>query len=956
MPVNKTSLQTQDFEDETELQYPLAFYEYENFMGQHVDLDQVLSEHRPYPVAITIQNSPEEAGLSFEDATIRIHIENYMPTFTLSCSNNPNNSSNSKNFRKLTLAFGAQVFDVTVLEGGNSFRFKLEDPSLIVFSTNTDAPTSLLPSPLEEHLKSDLSLCKIWTVTAHPTNNERLLQWGVGYWFAELSKCRKEFPHLARQWATNFMMALKKEEKDACNSREPVEVSATFRCINEAALAENSDTQARIHFSFRRSQSSSFKPGTIVAIAGQDTPLSQRAPRPIMNLKASDHMDPGNRWVGLILNVDDSTAVVTCLLLHSPRDRFPDDSIMITVQCYHSNSELSKSILVRAHAYFKCVGPEIAVIESQGVNRAEHAVMRHNIHIPSLIFPHIDLPAERTTATQGFDVSKVPQSKRTLNSAQAEAINTCAVTAGRMAIINGPPGTGKSLLLSKIISLAMISGIKVLVNTSANKPLDVLLRKTLSTFGNEKPADFQGHPRIVRIVAPSRTQTELLVSLASDSSQEADEYTKQFDLAYQRVELAKSLNTPDSKNFLKLHENYLTNGYISDRADAREYLRIMNHFDNELLGHTTVLFATTSMASYKAILNRFRAAWVINDESCSIRHDQSLNSILWQPNLTLWVQAGDPLQLPPFVFDRQDNSLGTSLHKELLDRGFAGHTQLVEQHRSEENLVKFVNDRFYGGILTTSDAVKAGRPQYRCLMEILASKKPKLPNGCIITGNNMFFDIANGFGEEDSYSSTKNEAEAQFTIDLARTLITAGVSPKSILIIAPYTAHVQLIREKLAVAKTSFQSKDVAVHTIDSTQGDESDIVILTLARGGPSARVGFIVEDPRLIVALSRAKYARYVVGNMRFFQRSRQEFAIKDFISQMEEDKLVFKVFVQGAPKIPGRSDPSGAGKSRRERAPRPDPEPLRELDPVEVPTELPAAQILASQFFTENDANDY
>jgi ATP-dependent RNA/DNA helicase IGHMBP2 len=679
----------------------------------------------------------------------------------------------------------------------------------------------------------------------------------------------------------------------------------------------------------------------------------------MMRIKPSDHLRALNPWLGLVLTINDSTGVVTCLLLHSPRESFPEEPVAITIQRFHSSSELSKSILVRAHAYFKCVGSQIAAIEAKGIKRSEHAALPHSIHIPSLIFQDLALPAKREIPTPGFKIDMFPQTKCPLNTAQKQALDHCALTAGRIVLINGPPGTGKSLFLSKIIALGMLTSKCVLVTAAINAVLDVLLRKTLSTFGTEKPVGFTGQPRILRIVAPLRAQVELLVSTATDSTQQADDFTKQFDLSHQRVKLASSLNTEDSRKFLQLHEAYQRNGFLPDNNDAREYVRIANHFDNKLIHATTICFTTTSMASHKGVISEFLADWVITDESANCRLDQLFNSIMWQPKISLWMLAGDPIQHPLFVTNRVNNPLGESLHAQLVDRGFAGVVQLVEQHRMEPNLIKFVNERFYNGMLTTAEAVKAGRPQFHHFMQII-DKKPTLPNGTVITGNNMYFDVSNGFGEEDSHSSTKNQAEAKFAVELTSTLIAAGVSAKSILIISPYSSQVKLILHKLAIANLPL--KDLAVHTIDSTQGDERDIVILSLACGGRGAKVGFIVDDSRVVVALTRQKLARYVIANKRFFTQSPRDHGMRDFTLEMDRDGLVRQIIVCDVPAPPARASRYNDGEPRtqRKRGPRGENrfnrKPKRKLDPVKAPTEVPASQLLAIQYFAEHDANAY
>jgi hypothetical protein len=943
-----------ELDNENQLQHPLALYEYQHqVLKNQVKLDLVLEKHQPFRVSVEIFDHEKRSLAKFNtDLFIKITFFNAMPTFVLYHTQNPQNSSQSSNFRRFAIGFDSCNLDIAVSENSLQFFCAVENPELVLAACNSDAPSSLAPSEFEKFILQNKGRCVTWGVSADASVQENVVQWGVRYWFNELKRCRHSLQHRVREWATNFKLLLQKEDADAFSSRQPSNILAkSFNVFPTTAIPQGPH---RMEFGFTRPEGFSLSSGTIVAISADNGFFSTNPPKPMMKLPPSDYIQSTSPWLALILTTDPLSDAVRCLLLHNAVSLDIPELEPCSVQRYQSSSKLSKALLARVHVYFKIIDKEIAKREAEGVKHADRAPFRHNLDFLPLIFHDYPLPT-RSTHLNNYPADTFPESKRQLNVQQRAVLDQCIISAGRLVIMNGPPGTGKSLVLSKAIIHAAVQGKPTLVTAATNVALDVLLQKTLSTLASEAP-NSAGMLRIIRIVAPSGSTVELLTKLSlSDDAQ--DSFTRAYDLDMQRVELAKRQNTHDSVQFLDLNAKLQRDGYLSNEKETRDWKKLAHNFDSVLIKAAHIIFVTTSVASSNVLLNGFHPEMIILDESAYARDEQVFNAIVWYHNVQLVIFAGDPKQLPPFVMKRQKNPLGTSLHARLVDREFAGVVQLTEQHRMEENLIEFINNRFYNNVLTTSAEVRAGRAGMKAFRLIL-EKNLQLPSGPTISFNNVLFDVANGFGTSDSTGSTKNVAEAMLAVELITTLVEGGADPASILLISPYSAQVVLLKQLLAQAGSKISIdlyRNVQVQTIDSTQGNEADIVILTMARGGVGKKLGFIEEIERVVVALTRGRYARYVLANYTFFANIQKEFDFKAFAIWMYEAGNVKVVNVAGAPALPppaNQTDREGRprlARNREHRASR------HELEPVELPSELPEIQMAAANHFRLHDAND-
>ena len=239
--------------------------------------------------------------------------------------------------------------------------------------------------------------------------------------------------------------------------------------------------------------------------------------------------------------------------------------------------------------------------------------------------------------------------------------------------------------------------------------------------------------------------------------------------------------------------------------------------------------------------------------------------------------VGDPAQLPATVLSREcaKNNYDQSLFKRLMDSGFPVH-KLSTQYRMLPEIREFPSDQFYGGELRDGPGVL--KQNYREWHE------------CKLYKPFVFYDVQHGKEESSSSGfSWINEEEAAFAIELAHQLLKANPVLKrggpKVAIISPYRAQVSVIRRKLEKKFGGMHNygQTVEVLSIDNSQGCEKDVVIFSLVRAplndmfhilkkasASNANnkrrrnlLGFVADERRINVALTRAKCSMFVLGN---------------------------------------------------------------------------------------------
>ncbi|VDK68727.1 unnamed protein product [Litomosoides sigmodontis] len=255
---------------------------------------------------------------------------------------------------------------------------------------------------------------------------------------------------------------------------------------------------------------------------------------------------------------------------------------------------------------------------------------------------------------------------------------------------------------------------------------------------------------------------------------------------------------------------------------------------------------TTCAARIRPFLNRLGCPIVIVEEAAEVLEAHILTSI---PNKCQHaILIGDHQQLRPntavFALAHQYN-LDISLFERLFRNGFP-YARLEEQHRMATVISRTIMPEFY--------------PLMKDAGNVL-----KYPNieGC---SKNLYF--VNHYNGRDQLSSTshKNLLEADFMVNLSVYFVQQGYACSQITLLCAYTAQANYVRIQ---AMLKFNSCTFPlVETVDSYQGEENDIIILSLVRSEPSDNVGFLGVSNRACVALSRSRLGLYIIGNMHFLK----------------------------------------------------------------------------------------
>jgi superfamily I DNA and/or RNA helicase len=427
----------------------------------------------------------------------------------------------------------------------------------------------------------------------------------------------------------------------------------------------------------------------------------------------------------------------------------------------------------------------------------------------------------RTPASEDF-----PQElsfKLPLNETQIAAVKK-ALAARDVAIVHGPPGTGKTTTLLEIIRHSIQEDGKILVTAGSNLGVDNLLEKLIQTGVK---AVRLGHP--ARVMEALRPHTLDYKAETHEDARLARKMMKEAQVLFQQARRYTRAAPPKgSKQALWSEAKALM-------ADAR---RLENRAVERVLDEADVICATTTGLD-PFVLGARRFSLVVLDEA-----GQCTEPNAWIPlqRAEKLVCGGDHCQLPPTVlsFEAAQKGLSVSLMERLVhEHGAAITTRLDVQYRMNTAIMKFSSQEFYEGSLIAHESVKD---------RTLPGEAPLL-----------WIDTAGaGFEEESEQESGSrfNPKEASVILLRVEQLLDQGLSAAQIAVITPYAAQARHLRLQLA-------ESGIEVDTIDGFQGREKDAVLISLVRSNEDQEVGFLKETRRLNVALTRARKHMTVVGD---------------------------------------------------------------------------------------------
>ncbi|KAK6317688.1 hypothetical protein J4Q44_G00109790 [Coregonus suidteri] len=414
-----------------------------------------------------------------------------------------------------------------------------------------------------------------------------------------------------------------------------------------------------------------------------------------------------------------------------------------------------------------------------------------------------------------------------LDESQREAVSF-ALSQREVAVIHGPPGTGKTTTVVEIILQVVKRGQKVLCCAGSNVAVDNLVERLVKAKAKVLRL---GHP--ARLLESIQKHSLDAVLAHSDNSNIIADIRKDIDKAFMGM---KKIRDKGDRVNLKREV-----GELRKELRTREAAAI-----TEVLKRADVVLATNTGANDGGPLKNLPVDhfdWVVIDE-CA----QALESSCWIALLRgrRCVLAGDYKQLPPTIKSQTAASKGlsVSLMERLIQKyGDSVVRMLTVQYRMNSNIMTWASEQMYQGKLTAHSSVE--KHLLKDLPGVASVDETSTPLLLIDTAGCGLSEM-----EVTDEQSKGNQGEVDIVELHIKALTEAGVKPKDIAVIAPYNLQVDLLRQRL-----SARHPDLEIKSVDGFQGREKEAVVLTLVRSNRKGEIGFLAEDRRINVAVTRAR-----------------------------------------------------------------------------------------------------
>lgn len=446
-----------------------------------------------------------------------------------------------------------------------------------------------------------------------------------------------------------------------------------------------------------------------------------------------------------------------------------------------------------------------------------------------------------------------------LNPTQERAVNE-VLWAKDVAIVHGPPGTGKTTTLVEAINETLMRESQVLVCAQSNMAVDWISEKLVDRGIN-----------VLRIGNPTRVNDKMLGFTYERRFESHTDYPQLWAIRKAIRELRK--------NRKKGSENYHQK---MDRLKSRA-AEIELRINAELFGEARVI-ACTLVGSAHHLLEGMKFGTLFIDEAA-----QALEAACWIPmkRASRVILAGDHCQLPPTV--KSIAALRAGLGKTLMERIAENKPEVVTllkiQYRMNDEIMRFSSDWFYGGKVESAPQIK-----YRSVLDydhpITWIDTSDKENQITIEGEDAPEDSASASSAASAANQNSdlnfkeqfvgesfgriNKAEAELTLLTLAEYFTK-IGKQRVLeeridvgIISPYRAQVQYLKK--LIKKYEFfkpYRRLISVNTVDGFQGQERDVILISLVRSNDEGQIGFLKDLRRMNVAMTRARMKLIILGN---------------------------------------------------------------------------------------------
>ncbi|KXX77337.1 DNA polymerase alpha-associated DNA helicase A [Madurella mycetomatis] len=460
------------------------------------------------------------------------------------------------------------------------------------------------------------------------------------------------------------------------------------------------------------------------------------------------------------------------------------------------------------------------------------------------------------------EVGEIEWVDPTLNDSQKDAIRF-ALASREIALIHGPPGTGKTHTLIELILQMLKRNLRILVCGPSNISVDNIVERLAP---HKVPLIRLGHP--ARLLPSVLNHSLDVLTRTSEAGAIVKDVRAEMDA--KQASIRKTRNGRERRAI-----------YADLKELRKEYRERERKCVSNLVAGSKVVLATLHGAGGFQLRDEKFDVVIIDEAS------QALEAQCWVPLLSASkaVCAGDHLQLPPTIKSLNSKSKskgkgkedaaaptlkGATLETTLFDRLLALHgpsikRMLTTQYRMHERIMRFPSDELYEGKLIAAEAVKA-RLLKDLPYEVVDTDDTSEPLVFIDTQGGDFPERNEDEQETGKKKLTKsslygesksNEMEAVLVRQHVRSLVEAGVKPEDIAVVTPYNAQLSI----LAPLKDEFPG--IELGSVDGFQGREKEAVIVSLVRSNSDGEVGFLGERRRLNVAMTRPKRSLTVIGD---------------------------------------------------------------------------------------------
>ncbi|XP_037373318.1 DNA-binding protein SMUBP-2 [Talpa occidentalis] len=516
--------------------------------------------------------------------------------------------------------------------------------------------------------------------------------------------------------------------------------------------------------------------------------------------------------------------------------------------------------------------------------RLKRALVALRKHHSGPASPLIEVLFGGSAPSPARDTGPLTFANTSLDASQQEAVSF-ALSQKELAIIHGPPGTGKTTTVVEVIQQVVKQGLKVLCCAPSNVAVDNLVER----LARSKLRLLRlGHP--ARLLESTQQHSLDAVLARGDGARIVADIRKDIDQA-----LARSRKTQDKGE------------RSSFRDEVRQLRKELKEREEaatlESLRSADVVLATNTGASPDGPLKLLPdgAFDVVVIDECG----QALEASCWIPLLKAGkcILAGDHKQLPPTITSHKaaQAGLALSLMERLAEeRGPGVVCTLTVQYRMHRAIMQWASEALYGGQLTAHPSV--AEHLLRDLPGVADTEETGTPLLLVDTAGCGLFEM-----DQEDEQSKGNLGEVRLVSLHVQALVDAGVPARDVAIITPYNLQVDLLRQSL-----SHKHPELEIKSVDGFQGREKEAVILSFVRSNRKGEVGFLAEDRRINVAVTRARRHVAVVCDSRTVGSHAFLRTLLDYVAEHGEVRTAFEYLDDLVPENYSHESTPGPGRA--------------------------------------------